>query len=472
MEPALVWRGAAGAAGWVERPVAVYGPDQVGENQYNMKGLDVDMLNLIDNVWICGVLIAVACTVTVAASPSFEQFHQRALAGEDLTVAFIGGSLTWGAMATDPQKTSYRAIVGRKLQETYPEAHFKFIDAAIGGSGAQLGAFRLQRDVLNYKPDLVFLDFTLNDGVYGTTPDTLAAHESLVRRIIIEGKCPVIQMFLAARNFVAAGTTDKMKRRTAHLGIAEAYNVPCGDAIILMQELWKEGKLDLDTIWPPESFDMTHPDDPGYALYAEAAWNAFQKAVAEKTVCRVPEEMLFGDRYMHWARIRVSSLRPLPSGWRVSIPRRTYVAFDFLMSRWLDDVTVAANFTEPKRGKYVPAEPAEPLRARFSGSTVLLFGESTPISCRYRVLIDGRPSDKHDRDLPPGEFDAGRLGRAAGGNAHLWQVVAEGLNPDQPHTLEIQPLFEGHDTPGELRIESICIAGGRAELDRNHPSDR
>jgi hypothetical protein len=33
-------------------------------------------------------------------------------------------------------------------------------------------------------------------------------------------------------------------------------------------------------------------------------------------------------------------------------------------------------------------------------------------------------------------------------------------------------LFEGHDTPGELRIESICIAGGRAELDRNHPSDR
>ena len=100
----------------------------------------------------------VAC---FAAMPSFENFDKRAKAGENLTVAFLGGSLTWGANSTDPQKTSYRALISRKLAETYPKAHFTFIDAAIGGTGSQLGAFRLQRDVLAYKPDLVFLDFTL-----------------------------------------------------------------------------------------------------------------------------------------------------------------------------------------------------------------------------------------------------------------------------------------------------------------------
>ena len=75
----------------------------------------------------------------VAVTPSFEDFDQRARNGENLTVAFFGGSLTWGARASDPQKTSYRAIIGRKLEEAYPKAHFKFIDAAIGGTGSSAG---------------------------------------------------------------------------------------------------------------------------------------------------------------------------------------------------------------------------------------------------------------------------------------------------------------------------------------------
>lgn len=37
------------------------------------------------------------------------------------------------------------------------------MDAAIGGTGSQLGAFRLKRDVSRFHPDLVFLDFTVND---------------------------------------------------------------------------------------------------------------------------------------------------------------------------------------------------------------------------------------------------------------------------------------------------------------------
>ncbi|MBN1828096.1 MAG: hypothetical protein JW884_02980, partial [Deltaproteobacteria bacterium] len=104
-----------------------------------------------------------------------------------------------------------------------------------------------------------------------------------------------------------------------------------------------------------------------------------------------------------------------------------------------------------------------PLNMRFSGSTVMLFGESTPISCRYRVLIDGNLSDKNGTGLPEGVFDAARLARACKGNAHLWQVVADDLDPETSHTLEIIPLLEDQNTPGELRLESICIAGGQAD---------
>ena len=385
------------------------------------------------------------------ATPSFGDFERRANEGEHLTVAFLGGSLTWGARATDPLKTSCRAIVGRKLEESYPKAHFRFVDAAIGGTGSQLGSFRLQRDVLAYKPDLVFLDFTLNDGAYNTTPDTLAAQEGLIRRIIGEANCPVIQLFLASKGFVTDGSTDKMKRRAAHLVLAEAYNVPCGDAIVLMQDKYKRGELDLDKVWPPASFDSTHPDDPGYALYAEAAWDAFTKAVAGKVVCRVPERTLNADTYTHVARVRLSSLAPLPQGWRTVSPSRESCAFDFLMSRWLDDVSVASNFTESAKDKTVPAEPAQPLKLKFEGSSVLLFGESTARSCKYRAVIDGQAK----------EFNACQLGPLTG---RMVQVLAESLDPAVEHSLELQPLFESQDKPQELRIESVCVAGGQAKV--------
>jgi lysophospholipase L1-like esterase len=390
-----------------------------------------------------------------AATPSFEDFARRAKAGEKLTVVFLGGSLTWGARASDPQKTSYRAIIGQKLEEKYPDAHFKFIDAAIGGSGAQLGAYRLDRDVLAYKPDLVFLDFTLNDDAYKTTPDTLAAQEAIIRRIISEAHCPVIQMFLAAKSFVADGTTEKMKRRTAHIEIAKAYNVPCGDAIVLMQGKYRKGEIDLDKIWPPESFDTCHPGDRGYALYAEAAWDAFNKAVDSKMVCRVPEKMLNADTYMHISRVKLSSLKPLPEGWRTSTPSTDYCAFDFLMTRWLDDVTIASNFIPKDRVKTVPSVPAKPLKLAFKGTTVLFFGESTPRSGKCKVIIDGKEK----------EFNTCQLGSNNVGR--MWALVAEGLDPKIEHSMEIVPVFEGAEKPLEICLESICIAGGEAKL--THP---
>jgi hypothetical protein len=47
------------------------------------------------------------------------------------------------------------------IMRSYPKAL-----ASIGGTGSQPGIFRLERDVLSRKPDLVFLDFTVNDNSY------------------------------------------------------------------------------------------------------------------------------------------------------------------------------------------------------------------------------------------------------------------------------------------------------------------
>ena len=55
------------------------------------------------------------------------------------------------------------------------------INAAIGGTGSDLGVFRFKQDVLVQKPDLVFIEFAVNDG--GATPEQIfRCMEGIVRQ--------------------------------------------------------------------------------------------------------------------------------------------------------------------------------------------------------------------------------------------------------------------------------------------------
>ena len=105
-----------------------------------------------------------------------------------------------------------------------------------------------------------------------------------------------------------------MPRRDAHLSLAQAYGAGVGDAILLAKERVASGQETMAHLWP---FDGTHPDDPGYALFADAAWEGFEQAVRETRVCHAPPAMRYADTYLTSRRVRLSSLGPLPAGWRV-----------------------------------------------------------------------------------------------------------------------------------------------------------
>ena len=404
------------------------------------------------------LLTLLCASVSPAATPNFADFEQRARAGERLNVVFFGASLTWGANASDPQLTSFRGVMAQRLETAYPKAHFKFWDAAIGGTGSQLGVFRLDRDVLRRQPDLVFLDFSANDGISDDNQETLASYESLLRRLILDGHAPVVQVVFPFMWDVQRGTTDGMKRRDAHHALARAYHTAIGDAIVLCQQRVKNGQTTTDKLWP---FDGVHPGDAGYGVFADAAWDAFQDAVQRKLVCAAPDQMLYAPTYMTNARVRISSLAPLPSGWQAGPPNPVSAYFDMLMSRWLDDEVIAS---APKGQTNAVA----PLKVRFQGSMVMLFGESTPKAVKYRVLIDERLIEHKSNDGKQilTEFDGGTLANLVKGNAHHAQVLATGLDPKVEHNLEIAPIFSGQ-ADQELRLESICVAGGTARVMRS-----
>jgi hypothetical protein len=102
---------------------------------------------------------------------------------------------------------------------------------------------------------------------------------------------------------------------------------------------------------------------------------------------------------------------------------------------------------------------------KFDGSMVLFFGESTQKSAKYRVTLDGKIIEHKSNDGKEmlKEYDAGFLANMVKGNAHHYQVIATGLDTSREHTLVIEPVMAA-DPEQELRLESICVAGGRAKV--------
>jgi lysophospholipase L1-like esterase len=369
-------------------------------------------------------------------STRFSDFVERARAGERLNVVYFGASLTWGANATDQNLSSYRAYMSRRLEDEYPAAHFRFYDAAIGGPGSNLGIYRVDRDVLSRHPDLVFVDFTANDGIYDCSPDALASYEAIIRRLVLEANCPVVMAIFPFKRDVEQGRLDGMKTRDAHYEMAKAYDIPVGDAVEYLIGKAKAGEATPDAIWP---HDVVHPCDYGYERFTDAVWAGFMDGVNRTLACKAPDAMLNADTYMKSARVRIPTLGELPQGWKVGTPSLTSAWFDALMSRWLDELAVAS-----------PG--AKPLEVKFNGSTVLLFGEASMQSGKYRVLVDGKEVSAGDAS-----------GKRFGGNTHLTLKIAAGLDATIDHTLSIIPEFDAPDQK-ELKIESICVAGGKAKV--------
>ncbi len=101
-------------------------------------------------------------------------FFSKAMYGDSVKVAYLGGSIT--------AQEGWRVYSFNWFKEQFPKATFKQINAAIGGTGSDFGVFRLQDHVLQYKPDLVFVEFAVNDG--STASDKIIrSMEGIVRQI-------------------------------------------------------------------------------------------------------------------------------------------------------------------------------------------------------------------------------------------------------------------------------------------------
>ena len=100
--------------------------------------------------------------MTVKNSSRLLQLMKRADRGEELTIGFLGGSITQGSLAKNPENT-YARRVFTWWKDSFPKAEFHYVNGGIGGTTSHYGAARAVRDVLMYQPDFVMVDFCVND---------------------------------------------------------------------------------------------------------------------------------------------------------------------------------------------------------------------------------------------------------------------------------------------------------------------
>ena len=387
---------------------------------------------------ISAMLAASFALAAAAAEPraaSFADFDRRAREGAALSVVFFGGSLTWSANASDPDRTGFRPLLAEHLRAKYPAAHFRFHDAGLGGTGSTLGVFRLDRDALAHEPDLVFLDFACNDEGGPTALAQSCCYESILRRLVGRG-VPVVQMFFTFRFWAEDLDSPDTghPQLAAYRRLAETYQTGVGDVYRdgpLFPDL-RAGKVSPDDVWP---FDAAHPGDLGYRYFAAAGIEGFDRAVASNLVCRMPETPVYGD-VADLARRNAAELA-LPGGWMRKPAYRTSLWFDGLSSRWMDGVAVFAGTNRA------------PLAVRAKANLVGVFGEADEKALVCEVRADGEKLADFRGDHGAG---AGRL--------FIWrQALLPGWERGETaeHSFAFDPI-PSSDGSGEFHVGAICTA--------------
>ncbi|MCD7766391.1 MAG: GDSL-type esterase/lipase family protein [Lachnospiraceae bacterium] len=204
-----------------------------------------------------------------------EAVMRRAAAGERLTVGFIGGSITNGSLSSTPQ-TCYAYLVYSWWKETFPKADFTYVNAGIGATDSQYGAARVEEHLLQYKPDVVFIEFSANDE---STEHFLETYEGLVRRVLFNECAPAV--ILIHNVCYDNGASAQLQ----HAKVGRHYGLP---SVSMQSSIYPEllaGRIPNREITP----DDLHPNDAGHELVASVITYYLEKVRVE-TLAKTGEE--------------------------------------------------------------------------------------------------------------------------------------------------------------------------------------
>lgn len=220
----------------------------------------------------------------------FENTYYKLTVDKKLTVGYIGGSIIQGAGVESAGNEKYIDRMHKWFSEQFPEAEIHSINAGISNTGSNFANFRLESDLMlrdeGYIPDLVFLEFCVNDfNTFGQDHIEML-YESLIRNVYeINPNADIVCLLTALSGY----NTPK----EAHIKVANHYGIPVIDLGTPMSTHYiLGGDCKIFTN------DELHPNGMGYELYAKLTRNLLEKYIVygtpsepEYTVKELPEQL-------------------------------------------------------------------------------------------------------------------------------------------------------------------------------------
>jgi acyl-CoA thioesterase-1 len=180
-----------------------------------------------------------------------------------INIVFHGHSVPSGYAKTPTVNTlnAYPHLLFHKLKEAYPYAVLNVITTSIGGESSIKGCKRFDSDVLTLRPDVVCIDYALNDRsapIDSTRKAWRWMIEAALKRdikIILFTPTPDERVSLKEDNTIL-DTLSEMIR-----GLAGEYHIGCVDCYATFKDLIRHGAVLTDYM-----SQVNHPNNKGHEV--------------------------------------------------------------------------------------------------------------------------------------------------------------------------------------------------------------
>ncbi len=343
----------------------------------------------------------------------------RSRAGEPVTLAFVGGSITEGYNASGADR-SYARLFHREFSARYGAnggGNVAYRNAGMAGTPSTLGMIRYRRDVVGgdgRAPDVVVVEFAVNDGDDVTAG---AAYESLVAGILAEPNAPAVILL-----FSVFQSRWNLQERLVPIG--EAYGLPMvsvRDAVV--PEL-DAGRMDDDEFFA----DIYHPTDFGHRVMADCLARYLDEfdSAPDFGAIELPPSAVIGRQFVG---VRMIDSASVPEG--VSVDPGPFSAVD----------SALAVFGKEESRPVFPNNWHKPagagsgeFRLEITCKNLLVVYKRSRESDAFGaadVLVDGVVVDTLD-GAPPGSWD----------NAYAQVVFDEASRARRVVTVRMEPGYE------------------------------
>jgi len=191
--------------------------------------------------------------------------------GRTINLVFHGHSVPAGFAQTPFIRTfdSYPYQLLKQLKQEFPYAQVNIIVTARGGETSVQGAARFDRDVLIYRPDVLFIDYALNDPIVGLDSSRWAMDQMVKKalahniKVVLLTPSPNLQ-----DNFDASSVLLKYDRQIVQ--IAKDNHIPFAN----VYQTFKNEIASRNDIREYMA-QYNHPNEKGNAVIADELFKFF-----------------------------------------------------------------------------------------------------------------------------------------------------------------------------------------------------